>query len=308
MKPLPTLRQLRYLVALADHRHFGRAAEDCLVTQSTLSAGIQELEMVLDVTLVDRNRRQVGLTPLGEEIVDRARALLLAAEELADIAQSGRHPLHGLLRLGVIPTIGPYLLPPALPTVRARYPGLKLYLREDQTARLLALIGRGRLDAAVIALPYDTSGLDSAVIGADRLFIACPQSHRFAGCDRITPAELRGERLLLLEDGHCLREHALTTCQLAPGRSNEDLQGTSLGTLVQMVASGLGVTLLPEIALAVEARHEPDIAVVAIGDGVPARDIALVWRAGSARTRDLRLLADLLREGYAGHRPAPAAH
>lgn len=295
MRPLPTLRQLRYLVSVAEQRHFGRAAEECHVSQSTLSAGIQELEAVLGVTLIDRGHRQVMLTPLAEDIVSRSRALLQAAEELVDAAEAGKQPLSGLLRLGVIPTIGPYMLPAALRRLRTAFPRLRLYLREDQTARLLDLLANGKLDAAMIALPYETAGLAMVVLGEDCLFVACPVEHRFAHEASIPVESLRGERLLLLEDGHCLRDHALTACRMVPGRSNEDLQGTSLGTLVQMVASGLGLTLLPEMAVAVETRREPAVVAVPIEGGAPLRKIALVWRPGSVRARDLELLGEQLR-------------
>ncbi len=295
MKPIPTLRQLRYLVALADHRHFGRAAEDCFVTQSTLSAGIQELEGLLGVRLIERGRRQATPTPLGEEIIGRARDILQAAEELADAASAGKKPLAGALRMGVIPTIGPYLLPPRLPQVRARYPELRLYLREEQTDRLLDLVARGRLDASIIALPYEIGDLEAIDLGSERLMVACPQAHPLASRARIAAADLEGQRLLMLEDGHCLRNHALTACRLAPGRTNEDLQGTSLGTLVQMVASGLGLTLLPEMAVEVESRLAPELAILPFDGDAPAREIALVHRSGSPRRGELELLAEMLR-------------
>jgi LysR family hydrogen peroxide-inducible transcriptional activator len=295
MKPIPTLRQLRYLVALADHRHFGRAAEDCLVTQSTLSAGIQELEALLGVTLIERGKRQATPTPLGEEIVDRARDVLRAAEELVDAAVAGKSPLAGTLRMGVIPTIGPYLLPPRLPGVRARYPELRLYLREERTERLLDLVLRGRLDASIIALPYDIGGLEAIDLGSEGLMVACPVAHPLASRTRIAAADLEGQRLLMLEDGHCLRNHALTACRLAPGRINEDLQGTSLGTLVQMVASGLGLTFLPEMAVEVESRRAAEVIILPFEGDAPAREIVLVHRPGSPRKRELELLADMLR-------------
>lgn len=306
MKPIPTLRQLRYLVAVADHRHFGRAAEDCLVTQSTLSAGIQELETLLGVALIERTRRQAVPTPLGEEIVRRARVLLQAADELAEVAAAGQQPLSGLLRLGVIPTVAPYLLPPRLPAVRARYPELRLYLREDQTAKLLDLVVRGRLDAALIALPYETGGLERLLLGAERLSIACPAGHRLATRAGITAADLEGERLLVLEDGHCLREHALTACHLVPGRANEDLQGTSLGTLVQMVASGLGLTFLPEMAVEVETRREPNVVAVPLAEAASFREIALVFRPGVARAGDFARLGAML--ALAAPEAAPPPH
>lgn len=309
MRPLPTLRQLRYLIHLAEHRHFGRAAEDCLVTQSTLSAGIRELEDVLGATLVGRGNRQITLTPSGEEVVRRARDLLRAADELVDVAKLGLRPLVGLLRLGVIPTIAPYLLPRALPAVREAYPDLRVYLREEQTARLLDLLDRGRLDGAVIALPYAIGALDCLLLGDDALLVACPAAHRFASSPAIRMADLVGEDLLLMEDGHCLREHALTSCRLLPGQASESLQGTSLGTLVQMVAGGLGLTLIPEMAVAVETR-DPAVAVVRLEDGRPVRQIALVWRPDSVRARDLRLLGEALvpylRQAPQPPSPAPA--
>src|SRR5512134_3100266 len=261
MRPLPTLRQLRYLVAVAEHRHFGRAAEDCLVTQSTLSAGIRELEHVLGATLIARSSRTVALTPVGEEIVARAQNLLRAAEELVDAAHAGSRPLSGLLRLGVIPTVGPYLLPRVLPRLRQSYPDLRLYLREEQTAQVLEMLGRGRVDGGIIALPYATGDLETMLLGEDPLLVACPKSHPFATRRSIDSAELSHEQLMLLEDGHCLRNHALAACRLLPGQANEDLQATSLSTLTQMVGNGLGLTLIPQLAVDVETRREPNIAV-----------------------------------------------
>jgi LysR family hydrogen peroxide-inducible transcriptional activator len=304
MRALPTLRQLQYLVAVAEHRHFGRAAEDCLVTQSTLSAGMRELEDLLGVTLIGRGKRKVVLTPVGEEVVRRARELLRDADQLVDVARMGVSPLTGMLRLGVIPTVGPYLLPRALPAVRSIYPDLQLYLREEQTARLLKLVDRGRLDGAIIALPYATGDLETMVLGDDVLLVACPAAHRFAGQESIESSELSGERLLLLEDGHCLRDHSLAACHVMPGQENEDLQATSLSTLVQMVASGLGLTFLPELALEVEARREPALKVVSLANSMPARQIALTWRRESVRSRDLQILGRMLREHMTSLKPA----
>jgi LysR family hydrogen peroxide-inducible transcriptional activator len=294
MRVLPTLRQLTYLVAVADHRHFGRAADDCLVAQSTLSAGLRELEDLLGVTLVGRGKREATLTAVGEDIVERARTLLRAADELVDAARAGDRPLSGLLRLGVIPTVAPYLLPRVLPMLRRAYPDLRLYLREEQTARLLELLRRGRLDGALIALPYATDGLDEMRLADDPLLVACPKDHRFAQSGGIDAAALSGEKLLLLEDGHCLRNHALTACSLLPGQANEDLQATSLSTLVQMVAGGLGLTLVPRLAAEIETRREPALALVPFRDRTPARTIALVWPSLSVRAADLRLLGDVV--------------
>lgn len=292
MRVLPTLRQLKYLVAVADHRHFGRAADECLIAQSTLSAGLRELEDLLGVTLVGRGKREATLTPVGEDIVERARGLLRDADELVDAARAGNQPLSGLLRLGVIPTVAPYVLPQVLSELRRAYPDLRLYLREEQTARLLELLRRGRLDGALIALPYATEGLEEMRLDEDPLLIACPRDHRFAQRTAIDVTELSGEKLLLLEDGHCLRNHALTACNLLPGQANEDMQATSLSTLVQMVAGGLGLTLVPRLAAEIETRREPALALIGFADRAPARTIALVWPSRSVRAPDLRLLGE----------------
>jgi LysR family transcriptional regulator, hydrogen peroxide-inducible genes activator len=193
--------------------------------------------------------------------------------------------------------VGPYLLPRVLPDLRLSYPDLRLYLREEQTARVLDMLGRGRIDAGIIALPYLTGELETLPLGEDPLLVACPKSHPLANRDSIGNAELARQPLMLLEDGHCLRNHALTACRLLPGQANEDLQATSLSTLVQMVGSGLGLTLLPQLAVEVETRREPNIAVIPFADGRPMREIALVWRRESARSRDLKLLGELLRTG-----------
>jgi len=254
IRPLPKLRQLRYLIALDAWRHFGRAAEDCLVTQSTLSAGIQELEAVLGVTLVERTKRRVLMTPLGEEVVAKAR----------------QPPLSGRLSLGAIPTIGPYVLPRALPALRRRYPDLQLFLREDQTARLLAQLRGGDLDVALIALPFDT------------------------GHPAVEEDDLGDADLLMLEDGHCLRDHALTTCRLGGGRGNEVFQATGMNTLLQMVAAGMGVTLLPGIAEPYERARSDGLSFVPLAGNPMARQIALAWRRQAVRAQDYRLLGEAL--------------
>ncbi|SBV99224.1 Hydrogen peroxide-inducible genes activator [uncultured Alphaproteobacteria bacterium] len=296
MKLIPTLRQLQYLVAVADHRHFGRAADSCFVTQSTLSSGIQDLESILDCRLIERGtRRQVMLTPLGEDIVERARALLRDAEALAEVAETGRRPLAGRLRLGVIPTIGPYFLPRALPAVRSAYPDLKLYLREDQTARLVDGLHAGRLDCAVLATPYDLGDLASLPLGADHLLVAVPAQHPYAGKGAIAPADLETEDMLMLEDGHCLREHSLDACAGHVLKANEAVQATSLGTLVQMVANGLGITLIPEMAVPTEAYAGSGVVARRFVAPEPSRGIALVWRASSPRKKEFELLAEVLR-------------
>jgi LysR family hydrogen peroxide-inducible transcriptional activator len=291
------LRQLRYLVAVVDRCHFGRAAEACLVTQSTLSAGIQELEDLLGVRLLERSRRSVLPTPLGRDIALRAQALLKGAEDLVDLAHSADDPMAGPLRLGVIPTIGPFLIPRAMPGLRAAFPRLKLYLREDQTARLLDRLDRGELDAAVLALPYPSGEVETMDIAQDRFSVVCPPDHRLCAATAAQPADVGLEDLLLLEDGHCLRDHALAACALEGARRNAAFQGTSLHTLVQMVANGLGVTLLPQMALDAGILRGLDLAVRPLAGDRPFRRIGLVWRRSSERKDTFRHLAAALKAG-----------
>lgn len=294
MKILPTLRQLRYLVALAEHRHFGRAAETCLATQSTLSAGLQELENLLGVTLVERTKRKVMLTPLGEEVVARAREVLRGAEDIADLASASAEPLSGALRLGVIPTIGPYLLPRVLPRLRDAYPNLRLYLREDLTARLLERLGTGDLDAVLIALPYPAADMESVAVGEDPFMLACPPDHPLAAKVQIESEDLMDVDLLLLEEGHCLREHALAACRLPGPAKGDGIMGTSLATLVQMVANGLGVTLLPQMAVQGGVLAGTNLVTRPLADA-GNRLIGLAWRPSSPRKADFRVLAEFLK-------------
>ncbi|ARJ64818.1 LysR family transcriptional regulator [Magnetospirillum sp. ME-1] len=290
---LPTLRQLRYLVALDEHRHFGRAAEACLATQSTLSAGLQELENLLGVTLVERTKRKVLMTPLGEEVAARGRELLRGAEDIADLARAHGKPLCGRLRLGVIPTIAPFLLPRALPGLRRLYPDLKLILREDLTARLLERLTSGELDAAVLALPYDAPEMEMEALFTDPFVLACPPGHPLAARDSVGSADLAAADLLLLEEGHCLRDHALAACSLPAPRRGEGMLGTSLGTLVQMVATGMGVTLLPRLAVEAGILTGTDLVTrPLVGGG--ARLLGLAWRKSSARKDEFRLLGKVL--------------
>ena len=305
MKFLPTLRQLRFLVALEDRRHFGQAAEACLVSQSTLSAAIQELEAGLGVALFDRTRRSVAPTGIGHEIAERARTILRQAEDLVDVALAAHGPLSGPLRLGVIPTIGPFLLPRALPSLRETAPDLKLYLREEQTARLVDRLDAGQLDAAVLALPAPLDDAESEDIAVDPFFVVCPPGHRLASLSVVQPEDMATEDLLLLEDGHCLREHALAACHLEGARRNAAFQGTSLHTLVQMAASGLGVTLVPEMAIASGLTAGLDLHVAPLAGDQPWRRIALVWRRTSGRKETFRELAALMRAALKAGRERP---
>ena len=293
---LPTLRQLQYLKLLAEQGSFSRAADAAHVTQPTLSAGIQELERTLGAPVVDRGRSGVILTPVGEEAFRRANEILASAEDLVQAARAAGKPLSGRFRLGVIPTVAPFVLPRALPLLRQRYPDLKLFLREDLTSRMVAALKSGALDAALIALPYDTGGLEYEPVGADELACVLPANHRLSAYERLTPAALQDEELILLEDGHCLREHALGACDLDGPRKEGAFAATSLHTLVQMVGSGLGVSLLPAMAVEAGLTESVPVCVRPLDAERPQRDIVVAWRAGSSRGPDARLLAAALRE------------
>jgi LysR family hydrogen peroxide-inducible transcriptional activator len=296
---LPTIRQLQYLKLLAEHGAFGRAADAAHVTQPTLSAGIQELERTLGAPVVDRARSGVILTPVGEEALRRAHAILNEAEELMQAAQNAGKPLTGRFRLGVIPTIAPYLLPRALPALRKKFPELRLFLREDLTQRLLTSLKAGQLDAALIALPFDTAGLGWAHVSDDELLAASPQDHPWAQVSKVAPSADDTGDLILLEDGHCLRDHVLAACGLKPPKAADDDEGfaaTSLPTLVQMVGSGLGVTFLPAMAVEAGLTTAVPIAVRPLAVERPSREIVVVWRAGSSRAAEGRLLAEVLRD------------
>jgi len=288
---LPTLRQLRHLVALADHGHFGRAAAAAAVTQSTLSASIKELEALLEAALVDRTRRQVVLTPLGRQTVDRARSILADTEALALAARAEREPLTGTLRMGVIPTIGPYLLPAVLPGLRRSYRSLQLYLVEDLTPRLLEQLHDGQLDVVLLALLYDCGNVESVPLFDDRFLLALRPDHPLAKERRIDPERLRSEEVLLLRDGHCLRDHALSVCHLADRRRTEAFEATSLPTLVQMVDNGLGITVLPELAVEAGLLRGTSLVTRPLAAEEPGREIALVWRHGTGRREEFLLLA-----------------
>lgn len=291
---LPTLKQLQYLIALRDHGHFGRAADACFVTQSTLSAGIRELETLIGVTLVERTRRVVRFTPLGEQIVAKARRVVREAEELGDLARAAGRPLTGEMRMSVIPTIAPFLLPRVLPRLRAEYPDLKLFLREEPSAAACDSLQSGRADCVLLALPYSCGEVTTQELFDDRLFLAFPTGELAEGVKPISPADIDETRLLLLEDGHCLKDHALAACNRPELRAEATMMGTSLHTIVQMVDNGLGVTMLPEIALNAGILEHTGIAARPLGGDNPQRTIALAWRRASPRERDFRLLAEIL--------------
>jgi LysR family hydrogen peroxide-inducible transcriptional activator len=292
---LPTLKQLQYLVALKDHGHFGRAAESCFVTQSTLSAGLRELESLIGITLVERTRRVVRFTPLGLRIAEKARRILAQAEELGDMARAAGKPLSGELRMGVIPTIAPFLLPALLPRLRADWPDLKLYLREEPSQAACDSLHRGQLDCVLLALPYGCGEVDSEELFEDRLHVAFPPAMTGAIPDQVTPASIDEEKLLLLEDGHCLKDHALAACNRPELRAEAAMLGTSLHTLVQMVAGGLGITMIPEMAIDAGILGGTGIVARPLEADHPSRRIALIWRKGSPREKEFRILADALK-------------
>ena len=295
MKRLPTMKQLEYLAALADMQHFGRASERCHVTQSTLSAGIRDLESVLGTAVAERSNRHVLITRVGMQIAERAKALLRDAEEVMEIARAGRAPMTGEMRLGVIPTIGPFLLPRVLPTLREKFPELTVYLREEQTAPLLARLEDGDVDTALIALPCETGDLAVEDILEDEFLFACNRSHALAGAEAVPRDALEGEPLMLLEEGHCLRGHALDVCGAGNTQARAQFEASSLHTLVQMVAAGIGVTLVPRIA--VEARIAQGTGISLAPLAAPAsRRIGLAWRRTSLRAEEFRLLAGVLRD------------
>ncbi len=294
MKTLPTLKQLQYLVALAEHQHFGKAAETCHVTQSTLSAGIRDLEDILQAPIAERTKRSVMLTPLGTLLVVRASEILRSAEDMVDLAQSSKEPLSGTIRLGVIPTIGPYLLPQVLSSLYEAHPNLQLFLREDQTARLLAKLEAGQLDVVLMALPYDMDGMETDILFEDTFQLACPNTHALASSSTICHEELALEPLMLLEEGHCLREHALSACHLEGRAKVVGVEATSLPTLVQMVSGGLGLTLLPQLAIDANLITGLDISLVPLEGDTISRKIGLVWRKTSPRTKEFQMLGRAL--------------
>ncbi len=289
------LRDLRYLVALADERHFGRAAERSHVSQPTLSAQIRKLEEYLGAPLVERQPRRVSLTATGERVVARARRLLQEADAIIELARADRDPLSGNLKLALIPTVGPYLLPLVALRLRRDLPKLKLFLYEYQTATLLEKLHAGEIDVGILALPVPLEGLDSESLYDEAFTLAVPAGHELAGRDRVKIADLADETLLLLEDGHCLRDQALEVCSRVSVRESADYRATSLETLRQMVAAGHGVTLLPELAAGGGGSSARALRVKQFSKPVPVRTIGAVWRKSTTREAAIRAVADCIR-------------
>src|SRR4051794_9439286 len=291
---LPTVKQLQYLVALREHGHFGKAAESCYVTQSTLSAGLRDLEALLGVTLVERTRRVVRFTALGEKIADKAVRVLREVEELAEMARAEGKPLHGELRMGVIPTIAPFLLPAMLPLLRNEWPSLKLYLREETSHAACEALHRGQLDCVLLALPFSCGDVDFAPLFDDRLFVAFPHGEAPVG-ETVDVGAIDENRMLLLEDGHCLKDHALSACNRPDLRAHAAMMGTSLHTLVQMVDNGLGVTFIPSMAIEAGILDGTQVDAKPLRSDHGFRRVALIWRRSSTRESEFELLAASLR-------------
>src|ERR1700724_3407096 len=292
---LPSLQQLRFLCALAEQCHFSRASESCAVTQSTLSGGIKELEARLGVTLFERSRRHVMLTPLGKEIATRARRLLVDAEELVGLARNAQEPLSGPLRFGVIPTVGPYVLPSLLPHLGTALPNLRLSVGEAPTAVLLDKLAGGELDILLVAIPYELGDVETMEVAEDPIVVAMPRKHHLGRHNVVNREDLTREQLLLIEDGHCLRSHSLQACRIADPVRNEVFQATSLRTLVQMVAAELGVTLMPQIAVDSELASSRNVVIRPLYPDKPFRTLVLAWRPTSSRGAEFRMLGNLIR-------------
>jgi LysR family transcriptional regulator, hydrogen peroxide-inducible genes activator len=290
------LKDLRYLVSVAELRHFGRAAARCFVSQPTLSAQLKKLEQSLGLQLIERAPNNVSLTAAGEEIVARARRIIEASDEVVALARTQRDPLAGPLRLALLPTIGPYLLPRVAPAIRRALPRLELRLYEYRTAPMLERLRGGELDVGILALPVELNGLESRELYREAFLVALPERHPLAAHDTLRAGDLKGETLLLLEDGHCLRDQALEVCRRVGVREPQDFRATSLETLRQMVATGAGVTLLPELAVRGAYRSARGVALRPFARPAPVRHVGAVWRRTSARRTAIDALGKLIAE------------
>lgn len=284
------LRALQYFVKLAELKHFSKSADACFVSQPTLSTQIRKLEDELGVQLVERSPKNIMLTPVGEEIADRARLVLSDIDQIRAVARRSGNPAEGTLRLGLFPTLAPYLLPHVVPSMRKRYPKLRLQLAEEKTDDLLRMLRQGELDAALLALPIHDEGLEVEALFEEPFVLALPGDHPLVNRERIGTADLEGFELLLLEEGHCMREHALAVCALANAHERVDFHATSMETLRQMVAANVGITLMPILAVKPPLAATENVVVRHFEDPAPKRTIALVWRGSSALSSFLREL------------------
>ena len=293
----PTIKQLRYFTALCEIQHFGRAADACFVSQSAFSTAIQDFESILDVQLVDRTNRQVTITSTGQEVAAQARLCLRDVESLVEIAGAGKEPLTGPLRLGVIPTIAPFLLPPLLPRLRKAYPKLEIFLTEDQTQRIHARLMDGDLDVLLLALPFDLRSTDTLPLFKDHFCLAVRENSKRVTPDNYRFSRLDEESILLLEDGHCLRDHALAACKIRNSEKVSRFAASSLLTLVEMVDADLGITFLPEMARGSSLLRNTRVRMYPV-DSRSYRTIGLAWRKGSARSAEFRLLGEFIQKHF----------
>ncbi|PPR43022.1 MAG: putative hydrogen peroxide-inducible genes activator [Alphaproteobacteria bacterium MarineAlpha6_Bin2] len=288
----PTFKQLKYLLAVSNNLHFGKAAKECFVSQSTLSSGIQELEKLLNIKLIERTKRRVLLTPLGENISERSQKIIMELNDVLDYAKSSQKILSGETRLGIIPTIAPYILPQIMPKLNSKYPMLELKLIEDQTANILKMLSNGSLDLAIIAKPYNTINLTVLTLKKDFFYVAVPSNNPLAKKinQSINSHDISKTNMLLLDEGHCLRDHALEACG-PKARANVDaFKATSLLTLVQMVASGVGITLLPEIVINSQLVKNTKIRILEYENKKNYREICICWRKSSPRINEFNAL------------------
>jgi len=295
MVNLPTVKQLRYLVALEKHLHFGRAAEACFVTQSAFSVSIKDLEVLLNVSLVDRTNRSVVFTTAGKAVAQQARLAIFDIEGIIDLAKSEQEPLSGVLKMGVIPTIAPFLLPKILPKIRRKYPHLELYLKEEQTKTIHQLLLDGELDVLLLALPFELSNTETLSIYNDAFKLAYKKGTELIDPDNFTPNKLNEESILLLEDGHCLRDHALSACSIGRKNKISKFSASGLYSLVQMVDSDLGVTFIPQMAIDSGLLKHTKVQTKDLKDK-SYREIGLAWRKSSVRKHEFSLLADAIQE------------
>ena len=286
------VRALQYFVKLADLKHFSKAAEACFVSQPTLSTQIRKLEEELGVQLVERAPRKVMLTPVGEEIALRARGVLNDIEQIRTVARRNNNPAEGTLRLGIFPTLAPYLLPHVIPSIRKAYPKLKLQLSEEKTDDILEMLRRGELDAALLALPIDDDGLTVRPLFEEPFVLAVSEDHPLADKKKVCVDDLRGSELLLLEEGHCMRNHALEVCELSGASERVDFHATSMETLRQMVAAEVGITLMPLLSVKPPIAATGNVVIRAFKAPVPSRTIAMVWRNSSALSSFFQTLAE----------------
>jgi LysR family hydrogen peroxide-inducible transcriptional activator len=290
------LRALQYFVKLAELKHFSKAATACFVSQPTLSTQIKKLEDELGVQLVERSPKHIMLTPVGEEIAERAQLVLSDINQIRAVARRSGNPADGVLRLGLFPTLAPYFLPHVVPALRKRYPNLRLQLAEEKTEKILRMLRQGELDAALLALPINNEGLELEVLFEEPFVLALPAGHPLVDRTEITVSDLAGAELLLLEEGHCLRDHALEVCALADAHERVDFHATSMETLRQMVAADVGITLMPLLAVKPPIAATENVVIRSFKEPAPSRTIALVWRGSSAISVFLKELAENLKD------------